>query len=325
LLVRISSVKPTVGVVVATHNRPRRLAGLLEALRAQRLPPDEVVIVDDGSGSETEAVLAAERERGGLPLQVIRRETAGGPATARDAGWRAGGADLVAFTDDDCAPHPDWLATAVAAAVANPGCFVQGRIEPIPAERPSYGPFSHTIWVRELDPAFPTANMLYPRALLERVGGFDVETFGREPGGEDCDLAWRAIEVGARPVFASQALVYHAVEDLGPAGKLRLAARWTNPMVAYARHPTLRRQQFTHGLFWKRIHWMLFRALVGLALPTRWHPIRNWLMYPYLQDVWARGRVEGGGLLLAPYFVLHDLIEVWAVARAAVRTRTPML
>jgi glycosyltransferase involved in cell wall biosynthesis len=311
--------------VAATHNRPRRLAGLFDALRAQRLPADEVIIVDDGSGLETQALLTAEHDRGELPLRVIRREVAGGPATARDAGWRAGGADLVAFTDDDCAPHPGWLTAAVAAAQANPGDFVQGRVEPIPAERDAYGPFSHTIWVRELDPAFPTSNMVYPRALLERVGGFDVDTFGREPGGEDCDLGWRAIEAGARPVFEADALVYHAVDDLGPAGKLRLAARWTNPMVAYARHPELRRRQFTHGLFWKRIHWMLFRALIGLSLPYRWHPIRNWLAYPYLQDVWARGRLHGGGPALIPYYILHDLIEVWAVARAAIRTRTPML
>ena len=39
----------------------------------------------------------------------------------------------------------------------------------------------------------------------------------------------------------------------------------------------------------------------------------------------ARGKVEGGGPALAPYFVAHDLIEVGAVARAAVRNRTPML
>ena len=66
--------------------------------------------------------------------------------------------------------------------------------------------------------------------------------------------------------------------------------------------------------------------MIALALPTRWHALRAWLAYPYLRDVWARGVVEGGGPLLAPYFVLHDhLVEVAAVARAAVRTRTPML
>ena len=39
----------------------------------------------------------------------------------------------------------------------------------------------------------------------------------------------------------------------------------------------------------------------------------------------APGKVEGGGPAPAPYFVAHDLIEVGAVARAAVRNRTPML
>ena len=320
--------RPTVGVVAATHNRARRLAGLLAALREQERPADEVIVVDDGSTDETASVLAAERERDELPLRVVHRERAAGPASAREQGWRMASTDLVAFTDDDCVPAPGWLAAATAAAAANPGCFIQGRVEPIPSERDSYGPFSHTIWVRELDPAFPTCNMTYPRALLEGVGGFDVATFGRNPGGEDCDLAWRAIEAGARPVFDPDALVYHAVENLGPARKLRLAARWTTPMIAYARHPELRRRSFTHRVFWKEIHWFLARAAIATLLPTRptrWYAARNWLMYPYLQNLWARGRVEGGGLALAPYFVLHDLIEVWAVARTGLRTRTPML
>jgi glycosyltransferase involved in cell wall biosynthesis len=318
-------VKPTVAVVAATHNRAPRLANLLRALRAQTRPPDEVIVVDDGSTDGTTGVLAAEVERGELPLREIRRERAAGPATAREAGWRAASSDLVAFTDDDCEPDPGWLAAAVSTADANTGAFVQGRVEPIPGERDSLGPFSHTIWVRDLDPSFPTSNMTYPRELLERVGGFDVDTFGREPGGEDCDLAWRAIEAGAKVIFEREALVHHAVDDLGPAGKLRLAARWTTPMLAYARHPELRRRGFTHGIFWKEIHWHFLRALIALMLPTRWHAIRAWLAYPYFQDVWARGRIQGGGLALAPYFILHDLIEVWAVARAAVRTRTPML
>jgi GT2 family glycosyltransferase len=315
----------TIAVVAATHNRPRRLAEMLEAMRAQERPADEVVVVDDGSGPETAAVLAAELERGDLPLNAIRRDQAGGPATAREEGWRASEATLIAFTDDDCAPAPEWLAELERAATARPDGFVQGRTLPNPAEVDELGPFSRTIWVRELDVAFQTCNIAYPRELLERIGGFDVATFGRDPGGEDCDLGWRAIEAGATPVFAPGALVHHAVDDVGPLGKLRVAARWTTPMVAYARHPELRRATFRHRIFWKDIHWMLFKALIAALLPSRWHAVRAWLSYPYLQDVWARGRLEGGGPALAPYFVLHDLVEVAAVARAAVRTRTPML
>lgn len=298
---------------------------MLAALRSQRRPADEVIVIDDGSGPETARVLEREREAGALPLRVIRRDRAAGPATARDEGWRASAADLIAFTDDDCAPTADWLAELERAAGANPGRFVQGRTLPDPAEIDGLGPFSRSIWVRELDPAFQTCNIAYPRELLERVGGFDTETFGRDPGGEDCDLGWRAIGTGARPLFAAGALVHHAVDDVGPLGKLRVAARWTTPMAAYARHPQLRRETFRFGIFWKDIHWMLFKAVVALLLPSRWHVLRAWLAYPYLRDVWARGKVEGGGVALAPYFVVHDLVEVGAVARAGVRNRTPML
>jgi GT2 family glycosyltransferase len=307
--------------VVATHNRSDHLDRLLRALAEQDRPPDEVVVVDDGSTDATPALLAR-YGNGNLPLSVIRRDRAGGPATARDEGWRAASGDLVAFTDDDCVPAPGWLAAGQRAWGGDSEVFIQGRTEP---EEEHPGPFSRTLRVDGLHAAFPTCNILYPRSLLERVGGFDTEAFGRLPGGEDCDLAWRAIEAGAQPLFAPDAVVQHAVTHPGPIGKLRIAARWTTPMTAYARHPGLRRSTFVHGIFWKDIHYLFIRALIGFLLPTRWSVLRNWLMYPYLKNVWARGRLEGGGPLLAPYFLLHDLIEVCAVARAGVRTRTPML
>jgi len=313
---------PRVSVVVATHNRAEELTRMLAGLAGQERPPDEVIVVDDGSTDATAAVLERHDGDSRLPLRVIRRPLAAGPATAREDGWRAAGGDLIAFTDDDCVPGPGWLAEAERAWGRRADTFVQGRTEP---EEEHPGPFSRSLRVERMNAAFPTCNMLYPRELLERIGGFDTGTYGREPGGEDCDLAWRAIEVGARPVFAADAVVRHAVTHPGPLGKLRIAARWTTPMTAYARHPGLRKAQFIHGIFWKDIHYLFVRALIGFLLPTRWSTLRNWLMYPYLKNVWARGRLEGGGPFLAPYFMLHDLIEVGAVARAGIRTRTPML
>jgi glycosyltransferase involved in cell wall biosynthesis len=314
-----------VSVVAATHNRAPHLERMLAGLRAQTTPPDEVVITDDGSTDATAAVLERESAREGLAIRVISRSQSAGPATARESAWREASGDLIAFIDDDCVPEEGWIAAGAQASEANPDCFIQGRTEPDPKERGQLGPYSHTIEVTQLDPSFPTCNMFYPRTLLERIGGFDTETFGRAPGGEDCDLAWRAIAAGAEPRFAPEALVHHAVVNLGPIGKLRLAARWTVPMTAYARNHDLRRAAFTHGIFWKDIHYYLFRAALGLALPARWSPIRNWLMYPYLQDIWARGRLQGGGLLLAPFYVLHDLVEIGAVARAGIRERKLML
>jgi GT2 family glycosyltransferase len=257
-------------------------------------------------------------------MTVITRAEASGPATAREEGWRAATGKVVAFTDDDCVPEPGWLEAGAAALATNPGGFVQGRTAPDPAELDQLGPFSRTIEVSELHPAFNTCNIFYPRELLARVDGFDANAFDRSPGGEDCDLAWRAIAAGARPVFERDAVVHHAVDRVGPLGMLRIAARWTTPMLAYARHPGLR-EDFVGGVFWKRTHYWLARTLLALLLPARYAPVRAWLAYPYLRDIWARGRVYGGGPLLAPWYVLLDVVETLAVARAAVRYRRLML
>ncbi len=316
---------PEITVVVATHNRAARLERLLEGLRAQSLDPDrfEVVVVNDGSRDGTADVLSSAAAEWPT-MTVITRASAAGPATAREEGWRAGAAGLVAFTDDDCVPEARWLERGLAAIAANPGAFVQGRTAPDPAELDALGPFSRTIEVTDLHPAFNTCNIFYARELLERVGGFDTDAFDHSPGGEDCDLAWRAIATGARPVFEPDAVVNHAVDRVGPLGMLRVAARWTTPMLAYARHPGLRRD-FVGGVFWKRTHYWLARTLLALLLPARYAPVRAWLAYPYLRDIWARGRVYGGGPLLAPWYVLLDVVEMVAVARAAVRYRRLML
>jgi glycosyltransferase involved in cell wall biosynthesis len=316
---------PDVSVVVATHGRADRLERLLAGLRAQTLPRErfEAIVVDDGSRDRTPSVLAAESERAELALRTIRHPRNAGRAAAREDGWRAARADLVAFIDDDCVPARDWLEAGIEASSGAGGSIVQGRTEPDPAERDRLGPFSRTITVTAYDPAFQTCNIFYPRAILERVGGFDVAAFGRVHGGEDSDLAWRAIDAGADAVFSPRPLVHHAVHRLGPAGNLRLCAGWS--LLAYARHPELRRAHFTAGVFWKPTHLWLARALVALALPRRLWPLRALLALTYARSLYARGRIEGGGPLLAPYFVACDLAEMSAAARSAIRYRTPMI
>lgn len=315
---------PQAAVVFATHNRAARLEALLDSLADQDFPaPFEVVAVDDGSSDGTPEILAAERERGRLSLTVLRHDRARGPAAARNAGWRAANAALVAFTDDDCTASPQWLSSGVRALLDSPGAFVQGRTDPAPEELGNEGPFSRTLRVHDLGPYFQTCNVFYPRDVLVGVEGFDEQTF-TVPGGEDADLAWRAIESGSSPVFAPSAQIFHAVSRLGPIGKLRVAWRWSETMRIFARHRELR-GQLTHGIFWKGSHYLLCRALVALALPRRAQPVRMWLARPYLLHLLDRGRHEGGGPALAPYYLLHDLVELAAALRGAVRYRTPVL
>ena len=51
----------------------------------------------------------------------------------------------------------------------------------------------------------------------------------------------------------------------------------------------------------------------------------GWLAGPYLLHLLDRGRLEGGGPALAPYYVLHDLVELVAALRGAARYRTVII
>lgn len=304
---------PDLAVVVPTRSRHERLRTLL-----QELPRGlEVVVVADGPTPEVEAVLAAADGIG-----VVRNERSLGPAAARNAGWRASTAPLVAFVDDDCQVAPGWADALLACARGAPGAVVQGRVEPHPDERDRIGPFSRTLWVRDAGPFFPTANILYPRELLERLGGFD-EAYPF-PAGEDTDLGWRALEAGARAVFAPGALVWHAVHDMGPAALIRDAPRWGSAVRLVARHPGLR-SAFHHRIFWKRSHERLLLALAGALLARRTRGLSLLLVLPWL-DV-HRGEHPSIGSLAAslPAHLAVDAAEVAALARGSVEARTVML
>jgi GT2 family glycosyltransferase len=314
-----------VAVVVATRNRAERLAALLDSLAAQEGAGEEfeVVVVDDGSSDSTREVLDRFASGEALRLTAIHNEVAGGPGAARNAGWRATEAPSIAFIDDDCVATPGWLRAGLAAMAENPGAIVQGRTDPDPDEEAAAGPFSYTIRVYSLGPHFETCNIFYPRELLERMNGFDTAAF--PGGGEDSDLAWRAIESGAPTAFAPTARAYHAVHDLGPIGHLRRAWHWTDTMLVFARHPGLREAHLFRGVFWKVEHYGLVRVLLAPLIPRRLRLLRRWFAWRYTAELYARGSAEAGrpkGLLLMPYLVLHDLVEVIAVLRGAARYRT---
>ena len=314
---------PLVSVVFATHNRAERLRALLRSLERQELngTPFEVVVVDDGSTDDTPQVLEEAQRTSPLPLRTLRLDPGRGPAAARNAGWRAAAGTLVAFTDDDCVATPQWLAAALDAWDAAPDRVVQGRTDPIPDELPREGPFTRTLRVHRLGPWFQTCNVFYPRALLEQVAGFDEETFS-VPGGEDCDLANRCFAAGAHAVFADDARVQHAVHELGPLNKLKVAWRWSETMRLFARHPSMR-EILLHGVFWKRTHIHVVQTAVALALPRRLWPLKVLILARISRTYLHRARSEGQGRAWsAPWFLLHDVVETVAAIRGAIRYRT---
>lgn len=98
----------TITVIIPTYRRPKDLARCLEALEKQTKQPDEVLVVVRDTDAETWTFLETFNP-GILPLQAATVKVPGVVA-AMNAGLDRAKGDIIAFTDDDAAPHADWLA-----------------------------------------------------------------------------------------------------------------------------------------------------------------------------------------------------------------------
>lgn len=206
--------RPVATVVVPTYRRPGQVECCLEALAAQTFrEPWEVVVVDDGSPEPFTGL--ADRFAGRLDLRVVRQENAG-PAAARNRGVAEARGKLIAFTDDDCRPEPDWLATLVGAARERPDALVGGMtINGLPHEL--FASTSQLIvdlvyehFNADPDNAyfFASNNMLCGRESFLEMGGFDA-TFPRA-GAEDRDFCDRWRMAGWPLVWRPAARVEHS-------------------------------------------------------------------------------------------------------------------
>lgn len=116
---------PTAGVVFTTYNRPRDLERVLAGYARQTHPDFEIVIADDGSGSETRECIARARDAWQLNIRHVWHE---------DVGFRKcrilnraiveTQAEYLILTDGDCIPHPEFVSGHL--ALARPGFFVSG-------------------------------------------------------------------------------------------------------------------------------------------------------------------------------------------------------
>lgn len=321
---------PSISVVVATYRRSHLLDRLVSAVAEQAdVGVVELVVVDDASPDETAATLLRLRARTDVDLLALRLPRNAGPATARNAGWRAARGELIAFTDDDCVPQPGWLA-ALASALSGAD-VAQGRTMPNPDQAANVGPFSRTLEVTEENGWYQTCNIAYRRDLLERLGGFDEEF--PDAAGEDTDLAWRARDAGARISFVPEALVFHDVRPSRFLVSLRDTRRWRSAVLAVKKHPSLR-TRFHRPYIWRASHPPAMVAGLGLALAffpggPRWRKLLALgLVLPYVRFRTTRAPLPGSPrrrVAAIPFSLVVDLAEVGVLVRASARQRTLLL
>jgi GT2 family glycosyltransferase len=316
---------PRVSVVIATRDREQRLAMTLNALAHQTLPFDryEVIVVRD----ENQPGPLAEAPPG---LQISFLSHAGDPRAAgakRDAGWRGGLGDLIAFTDDDCLPEPRWLEELL--AVYDGASILQGRTEVDPTEAHLLRGFARTQRVVGPSPWYETCNMAYPRSVLEAVDGFDPDFV---LDGEDTDLALRARKHGAGYLYVDSALVRHAVHPRGFLDALRDAAKWSSLPLVFVRHPEHRTFLYLRR-FRNRSDAAIAAGMLGLALPVRARTraaaaIAPYLLHKLAEELSAGSRTPRDAARFAAYFLPRFLVELRGfanTARFAIKYRSPIL
>jgi mycofactocin system glycosyltransferase len=227
-------------VVVPVRDRTAALDRLLTAVRADPTTRTAaLVVVDDGSADPADVAATAARHS----AQVLRHETARGPAAARNAGLRLAGTTTVAFVDSDCVPARGWLG-ALLPHLADPRvAVVAPRIGPVAVDRPGWvtpyenlasaldlGPHPASVRPFSAVPYVPSAALLARRAAIG--AGFD-ETMHVA---EDVDLVWRLAAAGWRIRYEPAARVAHEHPAATAAWLRRRASYGTGAALLAARH-----------------------------------------------------------------------------------------
>jgi GT2 family glycosyltransferase len=280
-------------------------------------------VVDNASTDRTLAVVGEADAAQDAHIRAIHLPQPMGPAVARNRGWRPASGELVVFTDDDVVATAGWLAAIAAAHDRDPDALIQGRTEPDPREVQRLAAFSRSQLATGPGPWFQTCNIAYPRALLERLGGFD-ETFW-DAAGEDTDLGWRAIEAGTRAIYEPNALNWHAVHEPGVLQLIRSTQKWRLAVRNLARHPQLRASLY-HRIFWKPSHERLLLSIAGLAVASKGRRgLALAALVPYLALHRTQHGSYAGTVAALPAHVALDAAEVLAMVRGSVEAGTLVL
>jgi glycosyltransferase involved in cell wall biosynthesis len=320
---------PLVSVVVPTYRRHDLLERCLAALAQQDLAPAEyeIIVADDGCSDDTQRQVESWAKRAPAPVRYVRPAHHRGPASARNAGWRAAAAPVIAFTDDDTIPDPGWLRAGLQTLTSDVAA-VWGRVHvPLP-DRPSDYERNES---HLQEAGFVTANCFCRHEALAAVGGFD-ERFTMA-WREDSDLHFTLLERGYLVRAAPQALVVHPVRPGAWAISLKQQRKSIFNALLYKKHPELYRQvvQPTPPIHYYAIDIALLACLFGFVAGDRTVGIAAGAIWLLLTAAFCLRRLCGTSLaprhiaeMVFTSALIPPVSTFWRL-RGAVRFRVPFV
>lgn len=248
-------------VVVPTLGRDELLHSLLNALEAQTLSRERWTLVVSFDGAAPSAAIGQRLRAMGATATVSYERK--GPGAARNLGARQATGDVLAFTEDDCVPAPNWLATAVGRLEREPDLDVLEGATCLPDGTPARRRHGDRLsWL-------PT-NLFVRRDFFERIGGYCERFFDARRGiyfREDSDFGFTALEAGARVTHDSTPHVMHPREHRGWLDPIRWARRYEMDPLLALRHPRAFREEIE--VVWLgplRLRRPFVRASVGYVM-----------------------------------------------------------
>ncbi|RQP17159.1 glycosyltransferase [Parapedobacter defluvii] len=237
-----------ISVVIPTYRRPQLLVKCLNALAYQTLDRAafEVIVVSDGPDELTgQAVSQWHATQPFVNFRYVSTPIRKGPAAARNEGWILAGAPLIAFTDDDCLPAPNWLEAFLRHYHGESHLAMTGRVQvPLSSQPTDFEWNTAQLQTAE----FVTANCCCSKDALLIVGGFD-EAFGMA-WREDSELQFKLITEGITVTHVDSACVRHPVRPAPWGVSLNEQKKGQYNALLYKKYPRLFREKIQKHPVW---------------------------------------------------------------------------
>ncbi|MBT3066092.1 glycosyltransferase family 2 protein [Rhodoferax sp. U11-2br] len=285
-----------ISLIVCTKNRAPQLNTTLKKLsELQTADPWEMILVNNGSTDNSQklledfCVLDPEHRK-------VFFEPKSGVSHAQNTGLQHATGDIIAFSDDDCYPEPDYLNTIRACFIESPIDFLGGRVL-------LFDPQNAAITIQTCPDRIDVhahsyiktgmihgCSIAFTREAIETIGGFDPEVGPGSPlnSGNDIITLIRCSAHGYRGAYDPRPVVYH-----------HHGRSWGHDIDRILRrYDVSRGAAYYLGLYYKTTRkaylWPTFKHVLAQILKGRWFSLKNEILGAYLYSVVLKKRKRSG-------------------------------